>query len=287
MNSFGIEKGTTIRYPSTANLMIDSFDRSDKSISPFNFIIYKPQSIQNGFFSRIGVTEVVLEWGVPNINNDISNNFINVDISGATGTALLENVFIPEGFYTVKQALDTLAEKLTDLSGTTGSTFSVVPVEGGGYGIEISAGEWKINGGLLADQLGMLQDFYAPLLNPLYGAADLRPYRYLDFVSDELTYNQDLKDNATSNVNRDTLCRWYFATDNVTAYDAYGYPILLGYQQFVLRRLFNPPKQIKWDPAQPIGTLSFRVYDELGNLLPATSNYNTSNWLMTLQLSEN
>jgi len=285
MNSFGIDKAVTFRQPSTANLMIDSFNRQATFPTPWDFQITKSQSIQNGFFSRIGVTEVVLEWREPNISAKYENNFINVDISGATGLVFTTDVTVPTGFYTVKQMLDALVIELNDLSGTTGSTFSVVPVEGNTYGIEINSGEWKVYPGGLQSFLAFgPPDVDAKVLTILNGAADIRYYRYLDFVSDQLTYNQDLKDNSTAIVNRDVLCRWYMAADEPSAVDAYGFPIFLGYTPFTLRRLFNPPKQIKWDSAQPLGNIAFRVFDEFGNQI--TGN-NLSEWLMTLQLSEN
>ena len=58
----------------------------------------------------------------------------------------------------------------------------------------------------------------------------------------------------------------------------------MGYTRFVRRRLYNPPKQIKWQPNQPMGNLSFQVYGDDGDLV--TADLLDSNWLMTLQLSE-
>jgi len=67
MSSYGPEKAVTIRYPATANLMIDSSDRNTtRNPSAWDFQITKNQSIQNGFFTRVGTTEVVLEWCEPN-----------------------------------------------------------------------------------------------------------------------------------------------------------------------------------------------------------------------------
>jgi hypothetical protein len=127
---------------------------------------------------------------------------------------------------------------------------------------------------------------------------DIRLYRYLDFVSNDLTYAQSLKDATTSTFNSTVLFRWYFAWDNPTEYDAYGYPILQGYKQFVQRRLFNPAKQIRWEPNLPIGNVGFQVYAYqygigpgvflnaawYANLLAAGGA--AFNYLMTLQISE-
>jgi hypothetical protein len=57
----------------------------------------------------------------------------------------------------------------------------------------------------------------------------------------------------------------------------------MGYRPFNYRRLYNPPKQIRWDNIQPVGNLTFQVYNDQGVLAPMRT---TTNWLMTLQLSE-
>lgn len=276
------EQTITFRQPATANLMIDSRDRVEAQyLRPWNFQITKKQSIQNGFFTRIGTTEVVLEWIEPNISSDLSNNFLSVDVSGATGVLNDHIVSLPSGFYTVKQVLDSLVIELNDLSGTTGSTFSVV-ASGTTYGIQINTGVWTVNDTVLNNFLTLLSNVSTSLNVPL--SPNLQSVRYLDFVSSQLTYNQNLKDNSTNSNNRDVLCRWYFADDVPEAVDAYGFPIYMGYRPFMRRRLFNPPKQINWSSQQPIGNIAFEVYADNGVLV---QTYNGSDWLMTLQLSEN
>jgi hypothetical protein len=76
-------------------------------------------------------------------------------------------------------------------------------------------------------------------------------------------------------------------TPGTTTVDAYAFPILMGYEPFVLRRLFNPPKQIKWDPLQPMGNLTFQVFGSDGDEVVDDTADRITNWLMTLQLSEN
>jgi hypothetical protein len=282
-----MDKAITIRMPSTANLMLDSYDRNFTNYpSPYDFQIQKNQSIQNGFFTRIGVPELVLEWQDGNIVEGY-NNSIYVDISGATGVVTNQLVDVSGGFYTVEYIVDELVAKLTALQGTTGSTFTA-SANNGGVQIEINTGVWRIHPGgatVLSGQLGLNSTVLLPFHSVVFEGTDLRPYRYIDFVSPQLTYAQDLKDNSTATANRDVLARWYFAWDVPPTYDAYGFPILMGYTAFCARRLFNPPKQIKWDTNLPVGNLSFQVYDQDGQLL--VSPENATNWLMTLQLSEN
>lgn len=281
------EKAVTIRYPATANLMIDSQDQVSQSgnppysvrINPWSFQIAKSNSLFNGFFSRIGTTEVVLEWNNPNIKADLSNNVLPIDISGTPYI-----VPINDGFYTVEQLLDYI-ETWIDANTIANMTINSNPAVIGDWptNIEFNAPVTFLPS-KLTFQLGLpLTTNTTFFLNNV----DLRPYRYIDFVSSQLTYNQDLKDSSTALLVRDVLCRWYFCYDETITVDAYGFPILMGYTPFYVRRIFNPPKQIAWQANMPIGQISFEVFGNDGNLVTSPVYDGKSNWLMTLQVSEN
>jgi hypothetical protein len=123
-----------------------------------------------------------------------------------------------------------------------------------------------------------------PVNNP-----KLLPYTYLDFACDNLTYCQNVKDQTTNYTVRNLLYRWNFAFDNSPiTYDAYGYPILQGYQAFVARRELATPKQIRWEPNLPIGQLSFQVFTSQAKLYepngPDGENY--MEYALSIQVSE-
>jgi hypothetical protein len=272
------QEGTQIRYPSVANLMIDSADRRDAYPSPWDFQIVKNQSLFNGFFTRIGATEVVLEWQNPNIVEGVNNTLEFTIVGGSPVTLTLA-----EGFITVGNLLDASVSALN--TATTANRFRIAQI-GGQYGIEDTDGgggnDISVAPGVLTTQMGFTSSSGTPFLKPI--DPDLRPYRYLDFVSSQLTYNQNLKD-ATSNLrDQSVLVRWYFVYDNPTPSDQYDFPILMGYEPFFIRRLYNPPKQIAWESNMPLGQVGFQVFGNDGNLVSNTAN---SNFLMTLQISEN
>jgi hypothetical protein len=277
MSSFGVDKAITFRAPATANLMVDSADRnSTLNPSAFDFQITRPNSIMNGFFTRCGTTEVVLEWGEANI----LEGEITLDISG-TAVRSQATTTIFSSFLNVAELLNLIVE---DLSGTNGVALSIYQ-DLGVTGIRATGGRFRVVSTPLAVQLGIDLNPQLALQKGVTGVPDLRLYRYLDFVSPTLTYNQDLKDTSTATYNRDVLCRWYMAEDQPEATDQYGFPILMGYEPFVRRRIFNPPKQIKWDNNIPVGNLVFQVYNDDGELLLPSEP--KTQWLMTLQLSEN
>jgi hypothetical protein len=113
------------------------------------------------------------------------------------------------------------------------------------------------------------------------------PTSYVDFVSNNLTVNQDLKDGSTSLITNDIIYRWYLAWDTPEPLDSLGYPIYQGYKRFIQRRPIAFPKQIKWDNNIPIGQLSFQVLDDNGRILSPDVVQGEMEWQMTCLVSEN
>lgn len=284
---------TTIRQPSTANLMIDSLDRPDAlNTNAGDFQITKQYSILNGFFTRIGTTEVVLEWNLPNISMDqpwaIDGTFSV--LIGATP----HTVTVTTGNYTVQQCLDEIVSLLNAVSAPAVFSIGTTPF----VSLDCTANFTVVSTNLSA-ALGF-EDSAPQAAFQQVGyqhPPNIQGVRYIDFLSPTLTYNQDLKDATTMKTAYDVLCRWYMAnTDSSSSFlDGYGFPLYPGYMSFHERRLFNPPKQIKWDPIQVLGNLSFQVYfypsiytnawtQNQATLPLTTYGYE---WLMSLQVSEN
>jgi hypothetical protein len=262
-----------IRQPATANLMVDSADRSSGYYG--DFTINRTNSILNGFFHRIGVTEMVLEWNQPNITPDA--NTVTVVVGGTP-----YSVGLATGFYTVESAFAALLVQLnnTVIPGITTWTFTLID---GIYELGADVA-FAVANTPLAVKLNIYNTAFdaadaRPVIRP-----DLRPYRYIDIISPNLTYNQKLKDASTALDVRDVLVRWYFAWDEAPVLDGNGFPILMGYTPFSARRIYSPPKQIRWENNMPVGQIKFEVYGDDGNLVTRTLASN--NFLMTLQACE-
>ena len=259
------EKGQTIRYPSTANLYIDSLDRANSGVTSADFIISKRSNILSGFFTRLAVNEVVLDWCIPNIRAVNENNTFTVTVGSTTHTVTLD-----DDFYTVKQCVDEITSLLDTAFG--GNYFSVLPNGNGKSGIFLVCNNpWTITETNLSRILNIVNGSSAGTTAKFVECPNLVNTKYIDITSDSLTYCQNLKDASTSDKYVDVLYRWYLAWDNEPSYDAYGYPILQGYKPFIQRRSIAFPKQIKWDNIQPIGQLAFRVYDDSGEIIDVTS----------------
>jgi len=255
MDAIPSEKASTFRYPSTANLYVSSLDRPDGTSST-NFTINRPNNILSGFFTRLALTEIVLDWNVPNVISGINNEF-EVIIGGNPVSVLIDT-----GFYTVADCISAIRTALNTSVGA--GTFGIA-TNARGASLTKTTGSFTIVANTLSTQLncqvnvsGTSFAFFAPLL---------LNDKYIDIVSNSLTYCQDLKDSTTAEYNRDVIYRWIFGWDGETGYDLYNYPIIQGYRAFTARRALPFPKQIKWDNNQPIGQIEFQIYNSEGGIL--------------------
>lgn len=290
------DRAVTVRPSSTAAFMVDSKDRADAYPSSGSFQITKSQSLFNGFINRIALQEIVLDYGIPNVFDNALQDAASFTISYVLAPAapVQLTVTLPTGFYTVEEALDRLVVLLN--AATAPGTFAItytapdprvsLDITGAGNTFEI------LETNLATDLFNDKQINAGQAASYIVMAPRLLPFSYLDFVSTPLTYNQELKDNDTSISARDVLYRWYFAWDTPVDYDGYGFPILQGYRPFVQRRIIPYPKQILWNKAQPIGNLTFEVYNEAdqivdAELFPAAEGGAQLEFQMTMLLTEN
>jgi hypothetical protein len=323
------ERGVTVRPSSSANFYVDSVDKPPIYGSG-DFTINKNQSLFNGFFKRISTAEVVMDWGLPNVSSWWGNSTIVVYINNA-GVVSRWSVTIEDGFYTIQEALERLTTLLNALVGIP-AVFSY-----GNTGANVSLGAslpflvyWSQTEGVLDPTAPAITNvnytpakalaralFASTLLytgavpplaaSPFFTATKLiqSPLllgtRYVDIVSPQLTYNQDLKDSTTATVQRDVLYRWYLAWDTIPLTEqlqvAPGpppefiqtFPIYQGYTPFLQRRVLPYPKQILWNANQPIGQVSFNCYDDRGRLIDTSKFTPNGNFQfqMSMLLSEN
>ena len=151
VNPMSDEKVVVIRQPSTANLMIDSNDR-DSTLYPYagDFSIQRNYSILNGFFTRLGVTEVVLDWGLPNISTLSNNTTFTVTITGAPANPY--TVTLLQGMYTVAQVLDSIVSRLNSAQAT--GVFSINSSTGGWASLVCTV-SFSITATVLSNSLGL------------------------------------------------------------------------------------------------------------------------------------
>lgn len=286
--------GVSIREPSTANFLVDADDRLETVFpSPAKFTINQKQSLFNGFFTRMAVQEINMNWAVPNISAQLGNNTLSWYNYGTPGT--IYTVTVPDGNYTVSLLLSILSTAMTAVNGTwtvAGPTTTVPCAtlnKSGVTGVVILAGTATTSGAPSLQAMLNLTTATgaAGYLQYFIQAPCLQPFSYIDFVCNDLTYNQSLKDGSTNSVvpNRDVLYRWYFAWDEAPSRDSYNYPILQGYEPFNQRRCIAFPKQIKWQPNMPLGQLTFQIYDAYNNNLTYLNTFGNGIQAMSFRMS--
>ena len=322
----------TSRLSSTAILAIDSEDRyrnydeattiSDLNRSPYSFSINKPSSLMNGFFTRLGVTEVVFPFVIPNIN--VNTNRIVFAWYNAGVFQAAQILTMPIGFYTPAQIaseLQTQIRAINPLLNAFTMTYGVQTVgltaptqrpifEYNAVTAGITVFFTKIPAAGVPSpirdrtkkQLFNLLGFTAingtapPGLASGFGLDTYcQATRYLDIVCSQLTANQSLKDTMTQSVARDVLARVYLG-------DAQGVQSTVlpssstfcppGCMPTTIYKNYSQPKQIQWIPNQPVpGFLQFDVYDDngqpLADTMPSYALGNGANWSMTMLVTEN
>ena len=291
ISPFHNQEAITVRPSYTAEFLISSDDRlpaTDSSSTAFTLGggVAKSQgaktangyavayggavSLYNGQFNRLSLTEMDMWWGVENISGPLwGNNELVISASVGGGAYNYYDLIIPAGFYNVSQMLQQIVFELNTAIGT--SEFYIIPPGGYVNGSSlVGSGQcllaMKSAGSVfnvqpyspLAQALSLPTTLYSQFL--AVTRPNLMPIDYVDFVCRQLTDNMSLRDGSTSATGQGTpvLSRWYFAPDS-DQYDQYGFKILQGYTPFSARRPFAYPKQMRWDPKQPIGQLSFEV----------------------------
>ena len=295
-SSDGVRDAITTRPSASANFFVDSEDRVNyPTSSPADFTINKNQSLFNGFFNRISVAEVVLNWRIPNVASYWGNDTITIE-NAATTAVFTANFF--DGYYSPVDMLQVIAQEINDQAIAAGDPLRLsVLYTSGELQLKTNVGQQMIiYPGVLTSQLFDTNQTNLPISTAYSYVPVILGTKYIDIVCSQLTYNQELKDNTTAPVNRDVLYRWYFAYDNVPpSYDTIvaqisdgnpaapvpypptfaevvtDIPMLQGYNYFIARRTPPITRQIRWSPEQPIGQVSFQVYDDQGRLLQPSS----------------
>jgi hypothetical protein len=314
----------TERSPAYAILAIDSEDRFRDfdeaavsstgafNYSPYDFQITKSESMMNGFFTRLALTEMCFPWTIPNILNATAEIAVEYQVGASpVGNFLIS---LGEGFLRPSQIAAQIqaAIRAFDAPNLGAATF----IYGGTAAAPYPYFTYATNtAGVTINFLPLAYDTTAfpfpPTTKQLFNllgfdsqntvlastgeglATYCQSIRYIDIVCSQLTYNQALKDTMSQRIARDTLCRLYLgdgpytATSTLSPNDANFCPP--GCAPFTIYRQFSTPKFIRWMPNQPVqGNLRFQVFDDNGESL-ANADYVEgagSNWSMTLLVSE-
>jgi hypothetical protein len=313
------ERGVDIRFPATAILGVSSIDRYNSPLdefenptSPYRFSLNSKQNFLNGFFTRLALTEIKFPWGLPTITNKNSKIYINYRVGGNPGFQykFLIDVFTPIAALTGGWA--TPADIATEIEnqvqapnipqgwpGAPAFTMVVQDSDGAFFAESNNADTFYFEPYVddqypLRTTLYQMMNWYGKTWGTTQysGPPTMLWTQFVDIVCSQLTYNQDLKDADTGPVSRDILARIYLtpSVDN-SVKDPFDVPqsVLVGSQPFEIYRDFNTPKQIRWSHNQPVGNLTFEVYDDSGEILNdgiTANDPSHPDWNFTLLVTE-
>lgn len=312
---FSTKDATTVRPASNALLAIDSEDRFKDFIesrnstpgaynsSPYNFQITKSESMMNGFFTRLAISEVYFNWSIPNINPKTNSMMFYWQDRDGEHSALIS---LFPSFYTPAQLAQALTTALDNaLPGTVAAyaslglpcfvitsppdvviRFAPLPYNSAQYPFPPSTRQ-------LFDLLGLTNGEGGTYSGTITGAYTLcQAVRYVDIVCPQLSYNTTLRDTTSQPASRNVLCRLYLSASTQNIYPSSALFAPPGCGPVTIYRQFPVPKYIPWSADQPVsGTLNFQVYDDQGAILGDFGELSEplylADWSMSLLVSEN
>ena len=312
INNAEVGSAVSIRPSATALFTINSADRfgtiadkrdADLSLSsPYDFTIRKKESLLNGFFTRMGVTEISFPFALPNVAGSTAKLGVVYNI----GAGIASTTFTYFGFYTPSEiaaalqvdirAIDASFVTATVTYGAnslpqfiintnSASLIGFVPVLQNPVTFNFDRNQIQ-----LYDMLGLniYNDAGVSGATTVTGYSTFfQKYQYLDIVSTLMTGNQNLKDSTTAPIDRNILCRLYVDYENsynVPADDPLFAPA--GTTPITLYRKYPVPKFVQWDVKQPIGQLNFQVYSQDGVLIQNSALFGSMDWKMSVLVSE-
>jgi hypothetical protein len=292
--------GTPFRPPAVAVLTIDSRDRVQidpatgyriDTTTPYQILINKQQSVMNGFFTRIGLTEVNMQYNSPNVIDEgpQKNNTLLFEQGAALGASTVvasRRITVPGKFYTPNELADTIQDLLNAGAGTFGGTaWGVVYLEDSNS-FSLTSDDVNIPFRIRPENIGFNDDlcnlmglsYPSPLFTKdLIGSyASMQYTPYFDIVSDNLTKKQNVRDNGTSFLTGQNLLARVYLTVEGTNILRERSPALepqlsetniLGCRPFTLYRQYQTPKQIYWDAQEFINVIDLRLIDYKGRTL--------------------
>jgi hypothetical protein len=324
--------GTAIREPAVAILTIDTadsdiYDASGYITAPANpnqVYINTQQTLVNGYFTRLALTEIKYDWNIPNVIDDLPwrNNRLTLEfgVAGTSGNAAAEiSIIVPQNFYTPVELAAEVQRVLLLMPGVFASpgwqctwfdrfnTFLIADVSGN---VPIRIVPRNRND---ADDLCNLMGFSVPsktfafAINGSFAPMTYTPF--FDVTSQQLTKKQNVGDSGTSkNTGRNLLARIYLANegavnmrDRTTTIGLEAESTIIGTRPFLLYKQFVVPKQIYWDTKEFINVVDITLLDYKGRVLynqplnssiiqnlgaPGTQCGSSSSMQLTLQVTE-
>ena len=297
--------GSSVRPPASALLCIDSEDRyangeAEAGTAAFNrlilgdlspgnnFSIQKKQPLLYGIFKRVGLVQLQLQYRVPTIVEGVNDTFSMI-INGSDFDVTLD-----PGYYSATTLAAEIQSKVLALAGTPLPGFTCVyDPQYGGFTMAQGAGTvpFSFTPGAPGDPalsvysrtlltIGVQTGNFDNDTVQFLGTPQLLFTRYIDITSSRLAKFQRVKDADTLATNKSNhVCRVYLTAPNTRSDPSTtSGPLDICVDP-------NTPKHSTWSVDEAIYELDFQMYDDFGQPLFWSTDYNTE-FQLTLLASE-
>lgn len=266
---------------------------SDNSVGqPYNnFRLQKPQPLLQGGFQRLAVSEITINYNIPNVNDYTNYMWVGaLNTNNDPPTITYQKIVIPNDYYTGTALATALETTLNNnaVFETQGFVFAV----GFNASLGFTIGTLLSHSGLSATSEPLYLYPYDPTQSPpgnlgttlldVMGfnpktnwnyctsgstqglrsvGASLIYTKYIDICSNKLTYYQKVTDQNSrrSGAGSNVIARFYI-TDNSALPEFSPFP-------YVLTRQYNNAKSIRWDKNTSIDWCDIFMLDDSGRPL--------------------
>jgi hypothetical protein len=263
-----------------------------------NFTLQSQGSYIYGYFTKLIVSQIQLQWNIPTVNEDLNDRFYIADYAEAH---LPQEVIIPHGFYYPDELAAILQEIIR--GSTTFNDMEVVFIPRDGFVFTSATAFYfpdtiELQRRLFLTQLersivlktyrllgltsaNSLMPANPALIQQSYDYPNFLYTPYIDFYSDTLSNYQNVKDTNTSLQSpKGLITRLYVSGtgQNQTTVSLSA----LGSAPFVMTSDLNSPKVIRWTPDVTVTSIDFQLRDCYGELIPGDAFGYTTEFQMTL-----
>lgn len=285
-------------------------------------VINPGRAMAYGYFSRVAITQMYLNWEVPLIVSGVNDQLLVQYALSPTGAPTYATITIPQGNYTATTMASTLQGLIRAINVLLGaatvtapSANSAIPgflfAAGGStfmcfaFGLPGVTEQQQVRYGRTAKLLGIGRTAfgYAPLQGAPYqanppimwatatgGSPSLVYTDYVDVVSQQLTNFKAAKDGNSSIASPSGVIARIWLTETTSMQsppnnEQPNDPNNIGSGPFSLVKTWVNPNWSQWSPNQTLNSVDITLIDSYGVVLPWSPQFSTE-WSATLTFSE-